>query len=521
MSTIHDVYVSSCIQIANKEPVRHFSPSLAFRELHHTVSLESEAKGNNFTMKSAWIRLISLCGAANACLLPWELEGQSVPENVKRQAAGTTPAPIGEGNRWENGEIPRGLGTQPRNASISSIMTPTEIRAAVEALIAEFDLELIETPEETHEGATMFGAKLGTADCSGSYRTLLTAGIHARERGGPDNLVYFIADILWAKREGTGVSYGGRSFTEEEVDKALQAGIIFMPMLNPDGIAHDQAESDCWRKNRNPDGAVDLNRNFDILWDYRTKFVEGVGVSVASDNPMHETYHGAEPFSEPESRNVKWIMDEYPTISWTLDIHSFAGLVLYSWGDDYNQASDPEMNFLNTAYDGKRGLAVDQPGQEYRAYMPLDVWRNNSFVALRVADAMNSAVDGRHVEATQAVSLYPSSGSLSDWMSARHMIDEANGVTHGFTIEFGRQAGGRCPFYSDIGAFNDNIRQVGAGLMELLVAAADTGLGDLSCDAAPIRAGILSESTEGIGSKTCSGNWWLGLVAGVVGLLVL
>lgn len=471
-------------------------------------------------MKSAWIQLISLYVAANACLLPWELEGQPPPENLKRQVGVTTPAPIGEGNRWENGDIPRGLGTQPRGSSMESIMNPTEIRAAVEALVKEFDLELIEAPEKTHDGATMFGAKVGSADCSGSYKTFLTAGIHARERGGPDNLVYFIADLLWAKKEGTGVAYGGRSFTKEDVDKALSAGIVFMPMLNPDGIAHDQQENDCWRKNRNPAGAVDLNRNFDILWDYKTKFVDIASISVASDNPMHETYHGTEPFSEPEARNVKWVMDQYPAIAWTLDLHSFAGLVLYSWGDDYNQATDPNMNFLNPEYDGKRGLAVDQPGQEYRSYMPLDLWKNDSFVAMRIADAMNSAVDGRHVEATQSVSLYPSSGSLSDWMSAQHMIDEANGLTHGFTVEFGRQAGGKCPFYSDVGAFNDNMRQVGAGLMELLLGAADTGLGDLSCDAAPVRAGILLKgSKKNLGSMIRSSGWWLGLIVGTMGFL--
>ncbi|MCI4060391.1 carboxypeptidase, partial [Bacillus cereus] len=55
-----------------------------------------------------------------------------------------------------------------------------------------------------------------------------------------------------------------------------------------------------WRKNRNPNHTnggnylgVDINRNFDFLWN------SGIGTS---DNPAVIIYKGTAPFSEPETR---------------------------------------------------------------------------------------------------------------------------------------------------------------------------------------------------------------------------
>ncbi|SPN99051.1 related to carboxypeptidase A [Cephalotrichum gorgonifer] len=427
-----------------------------------------------------------LVGAVSACLLPWEREGGPRPDMhlMSRQASETIP--IGTGNRWKN-KVPRGLGTQPGDTTVTSVMNPAELRSAIDSLAKEFKIEVFNAPEETAEGATMFGAKVGGGKAKGKgdtlYSAFFTAGIHARERGGPDNLVYFIADLLWAKREKTGVTYGGRRYTNKEVNQALDVGIVFMPLLNPDGVAYDQETDKCWRRNRNPTAPVDLNRNFDFLWDYKKSFspeVTGGNTGIASDDPASDVYHGTKVFSEPETRNVKWALNKFKSISWTLDIHSFAGLVLYSWGDDFNQITDPNMNILNEEYDGVRGVLVDTNETEYRSYQELDVWKQDSFVSVRVADAMNSAITGLRtpMTATQSINLYATSGALSDYVSARNLLDSKLGAAHGLTLEFGQDNNEAvvCPFYVKEAEFNNNIRQVGAGLMEFLLAAAEAGL---------------------------------------------
>ena len=65
---------------------------------------------------------------------------------------------------------------------------------------------------------------------------------------------------------------------------------------------------------------------------------------------------GPAAFSELETKNVKWLIDNNPTIKYHIDIHSFSQLILYCWGDDQNQTVDPEMNLANPIYDKKRGL---------------------------------------------------------------------------------------------------------------------------------------------------------------------
>ena len=67
-----------------------------------------------------------------------------------------------------------------------------------------------------------------------------------------------------------------------------------------------------------------------------------------------ETYRGKVAFSEPESRNVRFIFDNYTNICYFVDIHSCGGKILFSWGDDSDQSTDPQMNFINPVYDGVR-----------------------------------------------------------------------------------------------------------------------------------------------------------------------
>ncbi|KPM41869.1 hypothetical protein AK830_g4729 [Neonectria ditissima] len=270
---------------------------------------------------------------------------------------------------------------------------------------------------------------------------------------------------------------GGVTYTHADVLTALSTGIVFMPLVNPDGVAYDQSTSSCWRKNRNPSGVVDLNRNFDFLWDFETAFAPGLGVSLASSNPSAPTYHGTAAFSEPETRNVKWVMDKFPNLRWFVDLHSFSGLVLYPWGDDTNQAFDSSQAFDNAAYNGKRGKIPDTSVLQYKEHIAFSDWDATIVAATKVAVGMEGAAQ-RHYDARQSAYLYPTSGTSQDYAFSRSMANSDLNKIYGFTIEFGFAGpDSSCPFYPDANQFQNSILESGAGFMEFLLTAARQGLG--------------------------------------------
>ena len=392
----------------------------------------------------------------------------------------TAAATIGQGDRFEGGaRPPQGAGSREEGstAEIGPIMNVDEIGSAIDGLVNEYGLPTITLPNGTAEGAPSTGGQVGPGIDPGLYHVYFTAGVHARERGGPDGLIYFIADLLHAQRAGSGLTYGGRSYSPADVTTALNTGIVFFPLVNPDGVRHDQATDSLWRKNRNPassDGSppsvgVDINRNYDFLWDFRTKFDPKVtGTStLASDNPRFETFHGTAPFSEPETRNVAWILDQFPRLRWYMDIHSAAGQVLHNWGDDENQSGDPGMSFREPRWDGRRGVLDD----DYREWITEEDGGAGRGVARRVAAAMR-AVGGRSFVPVQAVGLFATSGASDDYAFSRFQARPDLNKTYGFTMEFGYPQN----FYPTLPEFHQNVLDVGAGLMEFCLAAAAVGL---------------------------------------------
>lgn len=232
-----------------------------------------------------------------ACLLPEEREGLQLPRLRRRQSSGLA---IGTGDRYAAGTIaPRGLGTQ--TTTLTSLLNVNEITSGLKGLAAVYGVATFTTPYTTYEGASIVGGKVGgSGTCNDAYRVYLNAAIHARERGASDGLLYFIGDLLYANKNNVGLKYGSKSYTNAQVKTALSTGVVFVPLSNPDGVAYDQSSNSCWRKNRNPKSStgsaasigVDLNRNFDFLWDFTKLFSSSVSDSVASTSPSSQTYHG-------------------------------------------------------------------------------------------------------------------------------------------------------------------------------------------------------------------------------------
>ncbi|KAH6853193.1 hypothetical protein B0I37DRAFT_1889 [Chaetomium sp. MPI-CAGE-AT-0009] len=398
----------------------------------------------------------------------------SIRETVVEKRAAT--APIGTGDRFSAGTVtPLGLGTKASGTTIASILNVAEISSAVTALANAFPGVFFRYNllYKTFNGATQYAAYVGAGADTSKYRLYLSAGMHARERGGPDNLIYWVSDLLQANKTGVGLTYGKKTYTNAQVKSILSAGIVLFPLVNPDGVAYDQSSGSLWRKNRNTKSGssgssigVDINRNFDFLWNFKKHFASSA--SPASTSPSSEVFYGTAAASEPETKNHVSIYDKFPKIRWFMDIHSAAGDILYSWGDDINQSTTPSMNFLNSTYDGKRGITSDTT---YKEYIPA----TDATAIKKVADATVAAmkaVGGRDYVSMQAVGLYPTSGSSDDYAFSRFWAKPGANKVYGYTMEFGYSTN----FYPTLAEFNQNILDTNAGFMDWSLAAISVGL---------------------------------------------
>ncbi|MEU3844421.1 M14 family zinc carboxypeptidase [Streptomyces sp. NPDC028635] len=123
--------------------------------------------------------------------------------------------------------------------------------------------------------------------------------------------------------------------TDRRIRKIVDSTELwFVLSANPDGYDYTfkDASTRLWRKNLrdvNGDGVistgdgVDLNRNFAYKWGYDD---EG-----SSPNPTSETYRGAAPASEPETRALD-AFEKRVGFRYAINYHSAAELLLYGVG---------------------------------------------------------------------------------------------------------------------------------------------------------------------------------------------
>ncbi|MEU5277984.1 M14 family metallopeptidase [Streptomyces asoensis] len=349
-----------------------------------------------------------------------------------------------------------------------------EVGSAVTSLAAAFPAaELIELPEPSVEGRACHALRIGTGAPGARDAVVLIGGVHAREWGSCEILVDLAADLLEAHRDGTGLAYGGTGFTATQVRAVLDGlDVVVFPLVNPDGRHYSQTVDPMWRKNRNParsggDPAgigVDINRNFDFLFDFGTAFHPAAPVRVSADpaDPQ-QVYQGPNPFSEPETRNVRRLLDLFPRTRWFVDVHSYSQDMLFVWGDDDNQSLDPDRNFRNPAFDGKRGLADDLLYGEFAPKADTDD-------AARLAEQFCQAVKGvrgKDYAPMPAFDLYPTCGTSDDYAYARHLTAAGNGKILGFTVEWGKSS-----FHPPWPEMEKIILDVDAGLVQFCLTAA-------------------------------------------------
>jgi carboxypeptidase T len=327
--------------------------------------------------------------------------------------------------------------------------------------------QLIQLPNASVEGRVSRALRIRSPGGGDRNGVLLVGGTHARELINPDLLASLAVRLCWAYTNGTGLTFGGKSWSSTDVRLVVDGLDIFIvPLINPDGREYVQSPSGYrwWRKNRsfNSDGTrgTDINRNYDFLWQWI--------IGSTSASPPSDTYHGTAPFSEPETRNVRWLLDTYPNIACFVDVHSYSELILFPWGDDNSQTTIPTQNFRNPAWNGLRGT----PGTGYAEYIPAADRTKFNDRGVKVRNAI-SAVRGRTYVVEPSFDLYGTSGGSSDYVYSRYFLGRGLRKVWGYVFEtnYAGASGGDWqygfqPPYADALAVMDEIQ---SGLIQFML----------------------------------------------------
>lgn len=182
----------------------------------------------------------------------------------------------------------------------------------------------------------------------------------------------------------------------------LQVWIV--PMLNPDGNWMVWNEDTWWRKNARGDArrtwGTDLNRNYPYEWG---------ACGGSSGSPSSDTYRGAEPASEPETRALMNLVASEKFVA-NLSYHSFSELVIAPYG--CRGSYTPEKFIVDWLGKGiARNIKRDRGSQTYRYGTGWEI-------------------------------LYPVDGDDISWMYQEHnvlaYVVELNGRSQGFQPDYDR-----------------------------------------------------------------------------------
>jgi len=351
----------------------------------------------------------------------------------------------------------------------------SSLAAAAGAPNAAFT-HLIALPNKTWEGRTCHVLKIANGNQAGRPGIFLLGGIHAREWGSSDILINFVEQLCDAFRTHNGIVLGGMNFTAAQIQQIVnQKDVYVFPQANPDGRNHSMTSDPSWRKNRRPAPAgsnnpacvgVDLNRNYDFLWNYPTHFAPGAPVRNSTNPCDPEIYIGPAAVSEPETKNVVWMFDSFSNIRFFVDVHSYAEDILYNWGDDDDQTQNQQMNFQNPAFDGKRGILNDTA---YKEFIP----SADKIAAVKLAKQMRTAIQtvrGRGYTVMQSMSLYPTAGTSDDYAYSRHLVDPSKPKVFSYTIEWG-SPNNPTPFHPPYPEMKQIIQEITAALLQFCLRA--------------------------------------------------
>ncbi|KAH9103192.1 hypothetical protein AeMF1_020411, partial [Aphanomyces euteiches] len=198
-------------------------------------------------------------------------------------------------------------GTYTTSTYHNCFRTTAQIFEYVDKLVAQNPTLLTKFAiTKTVKGQTIYGYKL-VKNSSNTKYVYYESLIHAREWIAGSSLVYSLSSLL------DDIANGKATIAD-------QFNLYFVPIVNIDGYDISWNGNRYQRKNANE---VDLNRNFP------TFFTDPTPAAPSADD-----YPGPKPFSEPESKGIAdWLKAHNSEIVGWVDLHSYAGLILYPPGD--------------------------------------------------------------------------------------------------------------------------------------------------------------------------------------------
>jgi carboxypeptidase T len=364
-------------------------------------------------------------------------------------------------------------------AGISHYLSVVDVEKALAAAAVppnDTFVKLIKLPNKTWENRECSALKIGKGSGRNRPGIYFLGGVHAREWGSPDILINFVLQLMMAYRNKTDITIGSSKFTAAQIQNLVNGKDIYVfPQVNPDGRNYSMTKDAMWRKNRRPSPAgltkpscvgVDINRNFDFLWDYPQYFAPSAPVQNSKDPSNYQVYIGPGAVSEPETKNAVWMFDNHPNIRYFIDLHSYSEAILYNWGDDEDQSTDPTMNFQNPAFNGKRGIAGDIA---YKEFIP----GVDKTTAVNLANTLRNAIKavrGRTYLVEQSVGLYPTAGVSTDYAFARYFVNPGRAKVSSFTIEWGSPAN-PTPFHPAYTEMQKIIQEITSALLAFCIAA--------------------------------------------------
>ncbi|CAL9587070.1 hypothetical protein SUDANB121_05179 [Nocardiopsis dassonvillei] len=231
--------------------------------------------------------------------------------------------------------------------------------------------DFLNAPDDvSREPAPVYALRIGATRDGSKTGVLGYAQEHAREWQTP------LVTIETAERLVR--NYGIHDTTTELVD---ELDIFLMPSFNPDGANYSFYDVPLHRKNMTnycgTDGArdqwavaqgaqwgVDNNRNYGAytLWD---------GYSGASFSCTGGTFAGPEelgPLSQPENRNLVWLVDTHDNIDFSMNIHSSGDYFMWSPGAYIadGRVSTPRPTAMQEAYFWESSASILGAIKEHR-----------------------------------------------------------------------------------------------------------------------------------------------------------
>ena len=103
-------------------------------------------------------------------------------------------------------------------------------------------------PHQSVEGRPIKVLRIRAGTGTRTRSVLIIGGMHAREMMNPDAIVELQVDLVLAYVNNTGITYGGRSWSNTDIKLMLETQDIWLlPCANPDGREYCFDVDDLWR----------------------------------------------------------------------------------------------------------------------------------------------------------------------------------------------------------------------------------------------------------------------------------